>query len=86
FYEQQESHNASLLKLAKLGFNLFQSLNKKELSQLSMWWKDFDAPTNLPYVRDRLVECYFWALELTIFNDAIQRWSITCLDMLPDYM
>ncbi|GJT97530.1 beta-caryophyllene synthase [Tanacetum coccineum] len=122
FYEQQESHNASLLKLAKLGFNLLQSLNKKELSQLSMWWKDFDAPTNLPYVRDRLAECYFLALctcgdpeysrarifvtklavlltciddtydaygtyeELKIFNDAIQRWSITCLDMLPDYM
>lgn len=37
FYEQQESHNASLLKLAKLGFNLLQSLNKKELSQVSMY-------------------------------------------------
>ncbi|PWA59867.1 beta-caryophyllene synthase [Artemisia annua] len=123
FYEQQVSHNASLLKLAKLGFNLLQSLNKKELSQVSRWWKDIDAPTNLPYVRDRLVESYFWALgicgdhpeysrarifltktfqlltciddtydgygtyeELKIFNDAIQKWSITCLDMLPAYM
>ncbi|GJU75516.1 beta-caryophyllene synthase [Tanacetum coccineum] len=64
FYEQQDSHTASLLKLAKLGFNLLQSLNKKELSQLSMWWKDFDAPTNLPYIRDRLAEIYFWALAI----------------------
>nr|GEX06925.1 amorpha-4,11-diene synthase [Tanacetum cinerariifolium] len=103
-------------------FNLLQSMNKKELSQLSMWWKDFDAPTNLPYARDRLAESYFAAIgicgdpeysrsrifltklvvmltciddtydaygtyeELKIFNDAIQRWSITWLDMLPDYM
>nr|GEV03429.1 beta-caryophyllene synthase [Tanacetum cinerariifolium] len=122
FYEQQESHNASLLKLAKLGFNLLQSLNKKELSQLSMWWKDLDAPTNLPFIRHRVAESYFWALaicgdpeysrsrifltklvllltciddtydaygtyeELKIFNDAVQRWSIACLDTLPDYM
>ncbi|KAM0038379.1 putative germacrene-A synthase [Helianthus debilis subsp. tardiflorus] len=35
FYEQQGSHNKSLLKLAKLGFNRLQLLHKKELSQLS---------------------------------------------------
>ncbi|KAI7757442.1 hypothetical protein M8C21_008783, partial [Ambrosia artemisiifolia] len=31
FYEQQEFHNKCLLKLAKLGFILLQSLHKKEL-------------------------------------------------------
>nr|QJB23281.1 sesquiterpene synthase 1 [Atractylodes lancea] len=62
FYEQQASHNESLLKLAKLGFNLLQKLHKKELSQISKWWKRFDVPNNLPYARNRLVECYFWAL------------------------
>ncbi|KAK9062348.1 hypothetical protein SSX86_019534 [Deinandra increscens subsp. villosa] len=60
FYEQQVSHNKSLLKLAKLGFNVLQSLHKKELSQVTKWWKGLDAPKNLPYMRDRLVECYFW--------------------------
>ncbi|GKD22521.1 (-)-germacrene D synthase [Tanacetum coccineum] len=35
FYEQQVSHNKSLLRLSKLGFNLLQSMHKKELSQLS---------------------------------------------------
>nr|WCC60124.1 terpene synthase [Pityopsis ruthii] len=122
FYEQHDSHNKSLLRLAKLGFNQLQSLHKKELSQLSKWWKEFDAPKNLHYVRDRLVELYFWVLgvyfepqysrsrifltkviqmaailddtydiygtyeELEILTKAVQRWSIACMDMLPDYM
>ncbi|XP_076912924.1 sesquiterpene synthase TPS1-like [Bidens hawaiensis] len=60
FYEQQVSHNKSLLKLAKLGLNRLQSLHKKKLSQLSKWWKGFDIPKNL--MRDRLVEMYFWTL------------------------
>ncbi|KAD6119272.1 hypothetical protein R6Q59_025335 [Mikania micrantha] len=61
-YQQDVSHNKSLLRLAKLGFNHLQSLHKKELSQLSKWWKDFDVPNNLHFMRDRLVEDYFWAL------------------------
>ncbi|KAK9072968.1 hypothetical protein SSX86_007290 [Deinandra increscens subsp. villosa] len=122
FYQQQPSHNVSLLKLAKLGFDLLQSLHKKELSQLSKWWKALDVPNNFPYARNRLVECYFWAQgvyfepeysksrfflakilaigtvlddtydaygtyeELVIFTEAIQRWSLMCLDDLPEYM
>ncbi|KAI3726506.1 hypothetical protein L1987_66303 [Smallanthus sonchifolius] len=64
FYQQQTSHNTSLLKLAKLGFNLLQSLHKKELNQIYKWWKSFDVPTNLSYARNRLVECYFWSLSV----------------------
>ncbi|XP_071737920.1 beta-caryophyllene synthase-like [Rutidosis leptorrhynchoides] len=122
FYQQQTSHNESLLKLAKLEFNLLQSFHRIELSQLSSWWKGLDVPNKLPYARDRLVESYFWALgvyfepqysrsriflakvismatvlddtydaygtyeELSIFTDAIQRWSISCIDVLPNYM
>ncbi|KAK9066882.1 hypothetical protein SSX86_014205 [Deinandra increscens subsp. villosa] len=122
FYQQQTSHNKSLLKLAKLGFNLLQSLHKKELNQVYKWWKKFDVPTNLPYARNRLVECYFWSLcvyfepqysqsrmflakylsletllddtydaygtleELEIFTKAVNRWSVTCLEDLPESM
>ncbi|KAM0007552.1 putative beta-farnesene synthase [Helianthus debilis subsp. tardiflorus] len=86
------------------------------------WWKDLDMQKKLPYVRDRLIEGYFWILvvyfepqhshtriflmktsmwlivlddtydnygtyeELKIFTDAVQRWSMSCLDLLPDYM
>ncbi|KAJ0808809.1 putative germacrene-A synthase [Helianthus annuus] len=122
FYEQQDLHNESLLRLAKLEFNRLQSLHKRKLSQVSKWWKDLEPQKNLYYVRDRLVELYFWVVgayfepqysrsrifftkvitiatilddtydcygtyeELEIFNKAIQRWSVTCIDALPDYM
>ncbi|KAI7735879.1 hypothetical protein M8C21_018946 [Ambrosia artemisiifolia] len=122
FYEKQDYRNESLLKLAKLGFNLLQSQHKTELSQISKWWKDIDIQNNLPYVRDRVVESYFWAFsvysepkyslariflakvvaiatilddtydaygtceELEIFTEAVERWCITCSDMLPKYM
>ncbi|KAI7746588.1 hypothetical protein M8C21_005742 [Ambrosia artemisiifolia] len=62
FYEQQTSHNKSSLKLAKLGFNLLQSLHRKELCHIHKWWKGFNIPSNVPYARNRLVECYFWSL------------------------
>lgn len=26
------------------------------------WWKDLDFVNKLPFARDRVVECYFWAL------------------------
>ncbi|KAL0362769.1 UNVERIFIED_CONTAM: Beta-caryophyllene synthase [Sesamum calycinum] len=29
---------------------------------ISVWWKDLDFKNKLPFVRDRMVECYFWAL------------------------
>ncbi|KAD3641566.1 hypothetical protein E3N88_30790 [Mikania micrantha] len=121
-YQQQESHNENLLALAKLDFNLLQDLHRKELSQISKWWKNLDVSSKLPYVRDRIVEGYFWILmvyfepqhaksriflvkacnviimlddtfdnyatyeELEIFTKAVQNWSLSCLDMLPDYM
>ncbi|KAJ0786152.1 putative germacrene-A synthase [Helianthus annuus] len=86
------------------------------------WWKGFDVPNNFHFIRDRLVECYFWILgvyfepqyscarifltkvigistilddtydaygtleELVIFTEAVQRWSRTCMNELPDYM
>ncbi|KAG8389004.1 hypothetical protein BUALT_Bualt02G0184300 [Buddleja alternifolia] len=62
FYEKDDSKNEQLLKLAKLDFNYLQNLYKKELSELSRWWNEFDLKTKLPYTRDRVVECYFWGL------------------------
>nr|UNI81647.1 terpene synthase 4 [Stevia rebaudiana] len=121
-YQQQESHNHDLLTFAKLDFNLLQELHRKELSQISKWWKNLDVSNKLPYVRDRIVEGYFWILavyyepqhsesriflmkacnlviilddtydnygtyeELEIFTKAVQTWSISCLDTLPEYM
>ncbi|KAK8272364.1 hypothetical protein V6Z11_D11G325900 [Gossypium hirsutum] len=47
-YQGDASHNKTLLKFAELDFNL--------------WKKGLDLTTKLPFVRDRLVESYFWIL------------------------
>lgn len=61
-YEKEEPKNDVLLRFAKLDFNLLQMLHKQELAEVSRWWKDLDFATTLPYARDRVVECYFWAV------------------------
>ncbi|KAL0323919.1 UNVERIFIED_CONTAM: Viridiflorene synthase [Sesamum calycinum] len=61
-YEEYESKNDSLLRLAKMDFNLLQMLHRKELCELSRWWKELDLVSKLSYARDRVVECYFWTL------------------------
>ncbi|XP_051118307.1 germacrene A synthase-like [Andrographis paniculata] len=61
-YENKEQHNNILLRLAKLDYNLLQKLHKKELYEISRWWKELDVPSTLPYARDRVVECYFFSL------------------------
>ncbi|KAG8492548.1 hypothetical protein CXB51_009999 [Gossypium anomalum] len=61
-YQDIESHNKALLEFAKIGFNMLQLLHRKELSEICRWWKDLDFQRKFPYARDRMVECYFWAL------------------------
>ncbi|KAJ4839201.1 hypothetical protein Tsubulata_023153, partial [Turnera subulata] len=61
FYEEEESVNGTLLEFAKLDFNRVQLLHKQELSILSRWWRDSNITKQLPYVRERIVESYFWA-------------------------
>nr|BBD88588.1 beta-caryophyllene synthase [Zanthoxylum piperitum] len=54
--------NEMLLEFAKLDFNHLQALHRRELGDITRWWKDIDFATKLPFARDRLVECYFWIL------------------------
>lgn len=61
-YENNDAHDNLILKFAKLDFNMLQKMHQRELSELTRWWKDLDFANKLPYVRDRLVECYFWIL------------------------
>ncbi|KAG5611836.1 hypothetical protein H5410_023117 [Solanum commersonii] len=121
-YEECELRNEKLLRLAKLDYNLLQVLHKEELSELTPWWKDLDFASKLSYVRDRMVECFFWAVgvyfepqhsqarvmlakciamisviddtydfygtldELIIFTEVVDRWDISEVDGLPNYM
>ncbi|KAM7493646.1 hypothetical protein LguiB_028255 [Lonicera macranthoides] len=61
-YQQENSHNKTLLKLAKLDFNILQKDHQRELSDITRWWKDLNVAEKLPFARDRMVECYFWIL------------------------
>lgn len=61
-YEADPSHDKTLLKFAKLDFNLLQTLHLKELRDLSRWWKNLNFDTKLPFARDRIAEVYFWIL------------------------
>ncbi|ONI13042.1 hypothetical protein PRUPE_4G199500 [Prunus persica] len=61
-YQDEGSHNEALLKLAKLDFNLVQSLHKQELSEIIRWWKQLDFGRKLPFARNRIVELYCWIL------------------------
>ncbi|XP_061340524.1 (-)-germacrene D synthase-like [Gastrolobium bilobum] len=61
-YEEDPSHDETLLLFAKLDFNMLQKSHQKELGSISMWWKDLDFATKLPFARNRIVEAYFWIL------------------------
>ncbi|CAL1392803.1 unnamed protein product [Linum trigynum] len=61
-YPKIDGHDAGLLKLARLGFNLLQNLYQKELKVLTKWWIELDLPRKLYYARDKLLENYFWAM------------------------
>ncbi|KAK8964073.1 hypothetical protein KSP40_PGU004631 [Platanthera guangdongensis] len=62
-YETQENKYLMLLELAKLDFNIVQSLHRKELKEMSRWWKKLGIVCDeLSFARDRLVEHYLWGM------------------------
>ncbi|URE21983.1 hypothetical protein MUK42_37297 [Musa troglodytarum] len=61
-YQEDATRDDAILELAKLDFNLLQSLHHEELENITKWWKDLAPSKNLNFARDRLVECYFWIM------------------------
>ncbi|XP_038685682.1 probable terpene synthase 6 [Tripterygium wilfordii] len=62
FYEEEESHNEMLIKLAKLDFNHVQLLHQQELVEVARWYKDAQIEYEYSYARQRIAECYLWAM------------------------
>ncbi|KAF3954892.1 hypothetical protein CMV_019820 [Castanea mollissima] len=96
--------------------------HQKELADIARWWKDLNFSRKLPFIRDRVIECYFWILgvyfepeycfarriltkviamtstiddiydvygtleEVELFTEAVERWDISAIDQLPEYM
>ncbi|KAL0921621.1 hypothetical protein M5K25_008711 [Dendrobium thyrsiflorum] len=65
-YERQENMNPNLLEFAKLDFNIVQTIYKKELKELSMWWRSIGfVGDDFSFARDRLMETYLWSVGCT---------------------
>ncbi|KAG6388327.1 hypothetical protein SASPL_149752 [Salvia splendens] len=63
-YSRRPDFNPTILELAKLDFNIVQATQIEELKDISRWWNNSCLSEKLPFVRDRLVESYFWAIGL----------------------
>nr|QHU78619.1 ocimene synthase [Albizia julibrissin] len=61
-YAQREDANMVLLEAAVLDFNIVQSTLQKDLQEMSRWWKAMGLASELSFSRDRLMECFFWAV------------------------
>ncbi|XP_028795970.1 probable terpene synthase 2 [Neltuma alba] len=67
FYQQQDpsQNHIKLFDFAKLDFNMLQHLHKREIGNITKWWKETELPKEVPYARDQLVESYFWSLAMS---------------------
>ncbi|URE16718.1 hypothetical protein MUK42_13424 [Musa troglodytarum] len=61
-YREDATRTDVILELAKLDFNILQSLHCEELKNISLWWNEIAPSKSLDFARDRLVECYYWTL------------------------
>ncbi|KAL5720757.1 hypothetical protein ACHQM5_013396 [Ranunculus cassubicifolius] len=58
-YGDDITQNETLLEYAKLDYNFVQLLHRKEMDELSRWWKQININSKVPFhVRDRVVEAY----------------------------
>ncbi|KAI4978398.1 hypothetical protein ZWY2020_015151 [Hordeum vulgare] len=62
-YEKDDEGDQDILELAKLDFHILQLMHRDEVKSISLWYKDLNSGSMLgEYIRERPVECYFWAL------------------------
>ncbi|XP_058071041.1 alpha-terpineol synthase, chloroplastic-like [Magnolia sinica] len=61
-YERMEDMNPLLLELAKLDFNIVQTVYQGQIRKMSRWWTDLGLGQKLGFARDRLMECYVWTI------------------------
>lgn len=59
-YGKKKDANQCLLELAALDFNMVQSTHQSDLQYASTWWNNIGLASNLSFIRDRLMECFFW--------------------------
>ncbi|CAK9161365.1 unnamed protein product [Ilex paraguariensis] len=73
-----------LSKLAKLDYNLVQSIHQQELTELAM--KGLTKMVCIFRAIDDMYDIYGSLDELECFTNAVNRWSIEAMEDLPEYM
>ncbi|KAG5596799.1 hypothetical protein H5410_038031 [Solanum commersonii] len=93
FYQEDKSCDQVLLNFAKLDFNTLQKMHKRELCDITRWWKELNLANELPFTRDRVVELYFWSLGVYFEpQNKVARiilakvWNIDAAENLAPYM
>ncbi|XP_038900857.1 terpene synthase 10-like isoform X1 [Benincasa hispida] len=61
-YQKKPEANSMLLELAKLDFNVIQSIHLDDLKDVSRWWKSTGLGEKLEFARDRLMANFFWSV------------------------
>ncbi|XP_010425238.1 PREDICTED: 1,8-cineole synthase 1, chloroplastic-like [Camelina sativa] len=64
YVKKHDTKNLVLIELAKIDFNIVQTAYQEDLKYVSSWWKDTCLANQLPFIRDRIVENYFWNIGL----------------------
>ncbi|XP_010528838.1 PREDICTED: tricyclene synthase, chloroplastic-like [Tarenaya hassleriana] len=62
-YEKTKDLNPLLLEFAKLDFNITQASHQESLKDVFRWWSGTGLK-RLQFARDRILENYFWNVEL----------------------
>ncbi|KAJ4850701.1 hypothetical protein Tsubulata_035876 [Turnera subulata] len=61
-YQERKDADQELLELAVTDFNMVQSVYQTELRDLSRWWMNMGLANKLSFARDRIAECFYWAV------------------------
>ncbi|RDX59103.1 putative terpene synthase 11, partial [Mucuna pruriens] len=61
-YSKANSQIPAFLELARLDFDMVQSMHEKEIIEILRWWKNLGLVEKLGFGRDGPGECFLWAL------------------------
>ncbi|KAM7500244.1 hypothetical protein LguiA_024658 [Lonicera macranthoides] len=83
-YEKTNNQNISLLEFAKLDFNMVQAIHQEDLKDMSR--RMSTKVNSLVTIIDDIYDVYGTLDELELFTNAVERWDISAIEQLPDYM
>ncbi|QHN95392.1 hypothetical protein HN51_043243 [Arachis hypogaea] len=87
-YSRTTTKIPALLELAKLDYDMLQSLYKRELGEITRWWKELGLIESLGFARDRPSECFLWTVgifpEPRYSNCRIELTKTVCILLVMD--